>query len=372
VSELDGAVAWAAGEVRDGRALHRLVADLDAEQREALRRVALVVLRPHALEAGVGAAVVRHLAEDLGAWPVALRVLARPDPALVGALYSRQPKVPRGRMWLQQAAFASGPAAALLVVCDEPREPSLTRWLYERKGPTSTLTAAADSLRERFGRASSLHAVLHVPDDLRALALEASLLFDWPTICGAGHVLPMGLEHVEELVALEPLPGRLVFQAVLKVKRRILAAVAVAGEAALVATLWELTTRADRELEGESYLVQRELMQAFAADERAALLRAVEQLALRREPPPTMVEWARDAVGPPTVKELLAASWFLSGHEAYGGDGGERLFAVLERGGVALSDAQRALLAVGLANDLNPAARVDGERLWPLGEDPAA
>jgi hypothetical protein len=72
------------------------------------------------------------------------------------------------------------------------------------------------------------------------------------------------------------------------------------------------------------------------------------------------------------VKELLAASWFLSGHEAYGGDGGERLFAVLERGGVALSDAQRALLAVGLANDLNPAARVDGERLWPLGEDPAA
>ena len=103
---LDGAAAWAAGEVRDGRALHRLVAELDAEQREALRRVALVVLRPHALEAGVGAAVVRHLAEDLGAWPVALRVLARPDPALVGALYSRQPKIPRGRMWLQQAAFA--------------------------------------------------------------------------------------------------------------------------------------------------------------------------------------------------------------------------------------------------------------------------
>jgi hypothetical protein len=372
VTDLDGAVAWAAGEVRDGRALHRLVAALDAEQREALRRVALVVLRPHALQAGVGAAVVRHLAEDLGAWPVALRVLSRPDPALVGALYSRQPKIPRGRMWLQQAAFASGPAAALLVVCDEPRDPSLTQWLYERKGPTSTLVAADDSLRERFGRASSLHAVLHVPDDLRALVLEASLLFDWATISGAGGVLPIGLEHVEELVGLEPRPDRLVFQAVMKVKRRILAAVALAGEQALVETLWELTTRADRDLDGQPYLVQRELMRTFAADERAALLRAVEQLALRREPPPTMVEWARDALGSPTVRELLGASWFLSGHEAYGGDGGERIFGVLERGGVALSDPQRALLAVALASDLNPAARVEGERLWPLGEDPAA
>jgi hypothetical protein len=69
--------------------------------------------------------------------------------------------------------------------------------------------------------------------------------------------------------------------------------------------------------------------------------------------------------------ELLSASWSLSGHEAYDGDD-ERPFTTLAVGGVPLSASQRSLLATALALDLNPAASVDGEQLWPLGPDPVA
>jgi hypothetical protein len=365
VSDLDGAATWAAGEVRGGRALHRLVAELGAERRESLRRVALVVLRPHALEAGDGAAIVRHLAVELGVRPVAIRVYPRLEPALVGALYARQLKIPRERLWLQEAAFGAGPAAALLVTCDKAPEPSLTARLYACKGPSSTLERAPDSLRGRFHRTSSLHAVLHVPDDLRALVIEASLFFSWETIARAAcaHALTPGL--VEELVTLEPLPGRVVYQAVLKVKRRILAAVATASRDDAVARLWILTAAADERLDGRPYHEQRELMLAFAKAERAPLAEAIAGLEARGGGPAAL----RAGVAP---GQLLSASWFLSGHETYDVDGGGRLFAALEAGGVPLSASQRSLLATALTTDLHPAARVAGERLWPLGPDPAA
>ena len=374
MTELDDARDWAAGELREGVALHRLLAHaLDATQREGLRRVALVVLRPHALEAGDGAAIVRHLAEEHGARPVALRVLPRLGPALAEALYRRQAKIPRGRMWLQQAAYGSGPVAALLVAEAQAGERPLTERLYASKGPTSALAGAPDSLRARFGRTSSLHAVVHVPDDLRALVLEASLFFDWATVRGAGAAPPIGLDLVAPLVTLEPAPGRLVFQAVLKVKRRILAAVAIAAGRDVVGALVEAATAADAELEGLAYLAQRDRMLAFAKAERSPLAAAIAQLELgvRARSAATRAQaWGalRAATAP---VELLSASWMLSGHEPYGGDGGERLFATLDCNGVPLSESQRALLAAALATDLNPAASVDGERLWPLGPDPA-
>jgi hypothetical protein len=67
-------------------------------------------------------------------------------------------------------------------------------------GASSAREPAPGSLRGRFGRTSSLHAVLHVPDDLRALVIEASLFFSWETIAGAGAApwLPPGI--AEELV----------------------------------------------------------------------------------------------------------------------------------------------------------------------------
>ena len=102
-------------ELREGLALRRLVAELDMD---ALRRVAFVLIRPHAIEAGHGAAIVRALAEEHGAHPVAVRVLPRLEPQLVDALYRRQDKLPRGRLWLQQEAFGAGPAAALLLAGD--------------------------------------------------------------------------------------------------------------------------------------------------------------------------------------------------------------------------------------------------------------
>ena len=314
----------------------------------SLRRVSLVLLRPHALEAGQGAPIVRHLAQRLDARPVAIRVYPRLSPALVGALYASQPKVPRGSMWLQEAAFGSGPAAALLVASERPRE--LTQALYALKGPSSTLDPAPDSLRARFGRTSSLHAVLHVPEDERALAAEAPLFFDRATIAGAADAPRLDVDLVEALVTLEPTPGRSVFQAVLKVKLRVLAAVAIDAGRDAVAALWDLTASTDARLDGRDYLDQRDLMLAFAEAERAPLEAAVA------------------TVG----GDLLAASRSLSGHVPAAPDGGEGLFAVLEAGNIPLTASQRSLLATGLALDLNPAARSDGARLWPLGPDPAA
>jgi len=316
----------------------------------SLRRVSLVLLRPHALEAGQGAPIVRHLAQRLDARPVAIRVYPRLGPAVVGALYASQAKVPRGSMWLQEAAFGSGPAAALLVASERPHEPSLTEALYALKGPSSTLEPAPDSLRARFGRTSSLHAVLHVPEDERSLAAEAPLFFDRATIAGAADAPRLCSDLVETLVTLEPAPGRSVFQAVLKVKLRVLAAVAIAAGRDAVAALQDLTASADAQLDGRDYLDQRDLMLAFAQAERAPLEEAVTRVG----------------------GGLLTASRSLSGHVPAREDGGEALFAVLEAGGIPLSASQRSLLATGLALDLNPAARSDGARLWPLGPGPAA
>ena len=358
---------WAAvlerarGEVREGRALPDLLQALAAEERERLRRVGFVLLRPDSLAAGQGAAILAYLNDELGAEPLALRVHATLPPALVDAAYRLQSKIPRSNAWLQQQALGSGPAASVLVGSRAPREPDLCSWLYAQK----------ELLRQRFGRTSSLQAVVHIPEDLPALVAEASLFFPWETIRAAPELPP---QVAAELVTLEPAAGRLVFQAAVKVKRRIAAALALRiPEAGWLEPLRDLTVDADASLEGQGYLEQRSGMLAFAAAERDLLEAAISDLEGRgfpRTPAATRGRaWRalRDAIAP---LELASASWFLSGHEAYGGDGGERLFAALSGHDVPLSGPQRALLAAGLRHDLHPGARVDGERVWPLGADP--
>ena len=197
--------AWTAvlerarGEVRDGRALSALLEDeLTPEEREGLGQIGLVVLRPDSLAAGQGAAILAHLAEDLHVEPLALRVHATLSPALVDAAYHRQPKISRSTVWLQHQALGSGPAAAVLVASAEPREPDLCSWLYARK----------ESLRERFGRTSSLHAVVHIPEDMPAFAAEASLFFPWQAIREAAGARRAAIpaRFAAELAAREQLP----------------------------------------------------------------------------------------------------------------------------------------------------------------------
>jgi hypothetical protein len=359
----------ARGEVREGRALSALLEDeLAPEEREGLRQVGLVVLRPDSLAAGQGAAILAHLAEDLHLEPLALRVHATLSPALVDATYHRQPKISRSTVWLQHQALGSGPAAAALVASAEPREPDLCSWLYACKG----------SLRELFGRTSSLHAVVHIPEDVPAFAAEASLFFPWQTIREAAGARRAAIpaRFAADLVTLEPGAGRLVFQAALKVKRRIAAALALrVPNAGWLERLWRLTVDADAGLDGKDYLGQRSAMLVFAEEERELLETAIGdlegRLAVAAAPPSgtRARRWRalRDAVAP---LELASASWFLSGHESYGGDGGERLFAALAEHDVPLSVQQRALLAAALHHDLHPGARVDGQRVWPLGADP--
>lgn len=103
----------ARGEVREGVALTERLEACDADCRDALERLSLVVLRPDALAAGQGAALIEHLGA-LGADPIAVRVLNL-SPALVDAAYHRQTKIPRDHVWIHTAALAAGPAAALIV-----------------------------------------------------------------------------------------------------------------------------------------------------------------------------------------------------------------------------------------------------------------
>lgn len=365
------------GEVREGRPLAELVDELEPRERDGLEQLGFVLLRPDSLAAGQGPAIVRHLTDELGLEPVAVRVLASIPPALADALYHRQSRIPRTNVWLQHAVLGSGPAAVLLVVSPESRDPSLTEWLQARKGPTSTLERAADgAVRSRFGRTSGPHAVVHVPEDVPALVVEVSLFFPWETVrAAAGGRLPPPTPCAGcDLTTLEPTPGRTVFQAVLKVKRRIAAALAVRlREAAWVAELRELTVEADAALEPLDYLEQRTRLLEFAVTERPLLEIALADLQAHLgapDPQPSRAAAWRSLRETAAPLELVFASWFLSGHEAYGGDGGERLFTALAEHDVPLSPAQRTLLAAGLASDLHPRARVDGQRLWPLGADP--
>lgn len=362
----DAVVERAQGEVRDGVALADLLAACTGEERDALRRLALVLLRPDCLAAGRGAEVVQHLVE-LGAEPVAVRVLELP-PALIDAAYRLQCKIPRDNVWIHTAALAGGPAAALLVA----GEPRLAERLYAHKGPTTTLRQGPpDSLRTLFGRQSATHAVVHIPEDFAAFVAEATLLFPWDKVRAPGAALPPGT--ADELVTLEPFAGRLVFQAVVKVKRRIAAALAVRlASSDAVRELRELTAAVDRDLDGLGYLDQRDRLLGFAAEERP-LLEAVTAQAEREIKRPAGATrggaW-RDLHERTGAVALADASWFLTGHEAYGGDGGERLLGALAANDVPLTAPQRTLLASALAHDLDPGARSEGERVWPLGRDP--
>lgn len=355
----------ARGEVRDGVPLAGLLEAASAAEREALSRLSLVVLRPDCLAAGRGPEVLEHLS-SLGAEPVAVRVTEL-EPALVDAAYHRQSKIPRDHVWIHTASLTTGPAAALLVAGD----PGLTERLYAAKGPTSTLREApAGSLRRVFGRTSATNAVVHIPEDLAAFVAEATLFFPWPVLTGPAGALPAGA--AAELVTLEPHPGRLVFQAAVKVKRRVAAALAIRLRSDAAAALREATAAVDAELAVLEYLDQRRALLAWAEGERV-LLEAVVAEAEGRVGPPAGASRAaawRDLRIRTGAVELATASWFLTGHEAYGGDGGERLFVALAANDVPLTPSQRTLLASAVAHDMHPGARFDGERAWPLGRDP--
>jgi hypothetical protein len=387
----EAVVGRAREELREGGRLSDLVEALDRDERQAVGRLSLAVLRPDSLAAGRGAAVLEHLEDRLEVIPVALRVLTI-GPALFDALYARQARLPRETLWLHHALFESGPGAVVLLASRTRREPGLSEWLDQEKGPSLAVEPPADSLRARFSRESSFHAVLHVPEDTGAFVAESTLFFPWRTIRASARalarapdgVLPVPRAWREALLGLEPRAGRLVFQAVLEVKRRITAALLARGiepTPGALHALWERMEIVDGELEQATYLEQRGRFLAFAAEERALLASALDgcrqaltaTLAARspiREDPVTRTEaWQdlREAVAPVT---LLTCSWLLSGHEPCTGDGAERIFAALDDGDVPLSAFQRTLIGAGLANDLNPAARAGDVRFYPLGPDP--
>jgi hypothetical protein len=371
------------GELREGRSLRALVEqDLDDDLRAAVGRLGLVVLRPDSLAAGLGVALLERLEAEHGAVPVALRVRVLP-PSLVDALYARQDKIPRDSLWLHHAVFASGPSAAILLAGPPGRD--LTARLYAAKGASSPVaTGDGPTLRAAFRRTSSFHAVLHAPEGTEAFLVESTLLFPWAEVreaaarAAGSREAPPGLpgEAWRELVVLEPRPDRLVFQAMLKVKRRIAAALLVRRDVlpGPIRLLWDLMAAADRALEGESYTGQRRVFLAFAEAERDPLRAAIEAtrsgLVARLAGPPAGApgregEWRglRTATAP---LALLYASWFLSGQEPLGAEGPAQVLATLEAHDVPLSPAQASLVGAALRADLNPAATMLGTRLYPL------
>ncbi|HEX2046191.1 MAG TPA: hypothetical protein VHF27_00400 [Acidimicrobiales bacterium] len=378
-------MARAEGEVREGLPLAQLLEGLHPANRAALDRLSLVVLRPDCLAAGAGPAVLAHLEESHGAVPVAMQVRTIPA-ALVDGLYRLQSKIPRDTLWLHHAVFDSGPSALVLVagVADDGSS-GLSGRLYRTKGPTLALTPAPGSMRERFGRTSSFHAVVHVPEDTSAFVAESTLFFGWTALCAhaaavtRGATTPIPPASAADLVSLEPGPRRLVFQAVLKVKRRIASSLLIRTGPVpppVAIELADLTAAADRDMDGAGYLDQRECFLAFAQSERPLLESAIEVFAhaqpgVRGPSGPETAQqlWrrVRDETAPLT---LLLCTWLLSGHEPYGQDGGERLFSALAEVDVPLSDGQRTLVAAALRHDLNPAAGSEGEVVYPLKPGP--
>ena len=86
-------------------------------------------------------------------------------------------------------------------------------------------------------------------------------------------------------------------------------------------------------------------MLAFAGEERPQLEAVIAECeaALKAPVAPTRgAAWRGLGAGTGAI-ELAYAAWFLSGHEAWGGDGGERLFAALAANDVPLSRRQRTL-----------------------------
>lgn len=293
----------------------------------ALNDLGLLLLRPDCLRSGNAVPVVRHLCARYRMRVVGLRVL-RLSRRQFRALYARQLAVWGPTAWLHEELMTAGASAVVLLEGDPKPYPDLCSLLDAIKGPSPAAASAPDSLRQRFGRQSSFHSVVHSPEDRDSLRAAVRLLFGEAP--GVGVRLPRPVWSA--LLEVEPRRGASVFEAAAHTARRVTAAAALRGVAApgLLAQL----TRLLGDLKGQAYLEQRGIFLEFARRAESAL---------RRIPALPLLFGCRSL----TVARA------------------RNLFHRLERDNVPISEELRGLLYAGILADCNPDAVWEGSRLYP-------
>jgi hypothetical protein len=379
-----------AGVVRGGCRLDALIREqVHADLLPGSRQLGLLVLRPDCLIAGQAAAVLDVLEDEHGVVPLRMRILWL-QPHLFDALYRFKLPLIGANVWLGHEVWRQAPAAIVLVGGQARGFESLSHRLDDLKGPSSPIQGTGPlGLRERFGRRSSLHAMIHVAADPGALFYEATLLFPWSALREALRWLaegevprspPPGLVRENRRVLLSfPTPGsRSVFATIAATKRKILASLRMGPDGRDADRFEELSDilAGFDPAEDARYGDQRDAFLAMVRAEREPLRALIAEYekecprgmerALSVSPSSTFQDrWqaAERALG---RLLMLYASWHLSGHDAYGLDEGEALFEVLATNDVPLLPWEKSLIRSGLHCDVNRDASWAGQRLFPL------
>ncbi|HXG34632.1 MAG TPA: nucleoside-diphosphate kinase [Bryobacteraceae bacterium] len=287
----------------------------------------LLLLRPECLRSGNAVPMVAHLNARYGMQVVGIRVL-RMNRRQFRALYAHRLALWGRTAWLHEKLMTANPSAAVLLEGDPQPYPDLCSLLHAIKGPSLALARAPDSLRQRFGRQSSFHSVVHSPEDRDSLAAAIRLFFEERPAAGARIPRPVW----SALLETEPPRGASVFEAAVHTARRVTAAAALRGAAAsgLLARLARLLGY----LKGKPYCEQRDIFLEFARRSESALGR-------------------------------IPALPFLFGCRSLTAARARKLFARFERDNVPVSEQLQELLYAGALADWNPGAVWQGSRLYP-------
>lgn len=369
---------------REGRPLAALIEELSTDERDALRRMSLVMVRPDAVLAGHASAILDALEDEHGLTCLRLRTTLV-DPRSFDAQYVTELPIIAPGLWLHHRLTTEGPCAFAIVAGEPADDESLATRLDRWKGASSP-GAEPDltTLRPRFGRASSFHVVLHTSEDAGDFLQGAVAVFGSGVVRSLLHAVSRGdtvpLDRRWRTGALAPpaAPGQgTVYDVVLGVKRRIVAALALTSidprpPATMVGALADLYDAAPDPLSPDgTFADARQAFIELARAERpllAELMAELDAALARRDPSPNTGvarRWRHldEAMAP---LRLAYGSWFLSGHEEYDFDSGDALVGALAAGGVVVSRWERTLLDAALACDTNPGAIFAGQRTYPI------
>lgn len=294
---------------------------------KSVNDVGLVLLRPDCLRSGKATALVDHLRRRYRLRVLGIRVL-RLSARQLRTLYSRPTALWGETAWLHRELLTREPSAVVLLMARSPLYSDVWSLLDSIKGPSLAVARAPESLRQRFGRQSSFHSVIHCPGDRSSMKAAVRLFFG--NSRAQKSEIPRSVWSV--LLELEPRRGASVFEAAAHTARRMTAAAILRGTAAH-GLLFRLGRLLD-ELKARSYPDQRETFLEFAR---------------RRE---------RELRRIPDLPCLFGCRGLTAQRTA-------RLLRRLERNNVPVSSELAGLLYAGALADLNPTAVWEDTRLYP-------
>lgn len=292
-----------------------------------MRSAGLLLLRPDCLRSGNAVAMVDHLTSRYDLRVAALRVLRLTARQFL-AMYKPQISAWGDSAWLHRALLTTGPSAVLLLNGDCGPYPDVRSLLESIKGPSLAAEQAPDSLRQRFGRQSSFHSVLHCSPDSTSQSANIRLFFKQP-----GETAPIPRQVWSTLLAVDPPAGASVFEAAAHTARRLVASRLLEGQE--LPRLLPALTHLLAGLRQRPYPDQRTIFLGFAR---------------RRE----------------SELRKIPALLYLFGCRPARAEQAARLIASLERSNVPVSDELAGLLYAGVLADINPTATWEGRSVYPF------